>query len=81
MPIGNAKARTDAYLVAKREQYQILRGVAFLYDGGTGELLNVTYDAGQLSVDGDLLAEARAELRDVGDIETRAQLTAKLRGK
>lgn len=80
-PISNAKARAEAYLVAKREQYQIPRGVAFLYDGETGELLNVTYDAGQLSVDEDLLAEARADLRDVGDVDTLAQVTGKLRGR
>jgi hypothetical protein len=81
MPIGDAKARTDAYLVAKREQYQIPRGFAFLYDGDTGELLHAPYDAGLLMVDEELLAEARADLREVGDIDTRAQVTGKSRGK
>jgi hypothetical protein len=81
MPASNAKARTEAYLVAKREQYRLPRGVAFLYDGATGELLSMSYDAGRLSVAEDLLAEARADLRDVSDVDTRAQVTGKLRGR
>jgi hypothetical protein len=81
MKTSEAKARTEAYLVAKREQYKIPRGFAFLYDGATGGLLYPTYDAGELTVDQDLIAQARADLREVGDIDTRAQVTAKLRGR
>jgi hypothetical protein len=81
MSVSNAKARAEAYLVAKRRQYQVPRGIAFLYDGETGEILNVTYDAGGLVVDADLLAEAQAKLRGVGDGNTRAQLTGRLRGR
>jgi hypothetical protein len=80
-PISDAKARTGAYLVAKREQYEIPRGFAFLYDGGTGELIHATYDAGRLFVDEELLAEARANLREVDDVDTRAQMTGRLRGR
>ncbi|MCM0639320.1 hypothetical protein [Cellulomonas wangsupingiae] len=68
-----------AYMLAKKHQLGFRRGVAFVYDEPTGELIDALYDSGQAAPDSDILATAVDGLRPLGEAETQAQSTQRRR--
>ncbi|PFG36296.1 hypothetical protein ATL41_1013 [Flavimobilis soli] len=64
-----------AYMVAKKHQLGLRRGVTFVYDEPTGQFIGASYDSGQAAPNPELIAKAAASLRPLGEMQTRAQLT------
>lgn len=75
MDLEDVVGQSLLYMVAKRHQLGLRRGVAFVYDEPTGQFLDATYDSGQADFDPKILEGVINSLRPPGKAETQAQAT------
>lgn len=66
--------KAELYMRLKKHQLGLPRGVAFVYDEPSGDLLSVIYDGDRLPDDDAAVAEAMKHLRDAADVDTWASV-------
>lgn len=71
--------RAHAYMVVKKHQAGLRRGVSFVYDEPTGQFIGASYDSGQTDIDPELLSQAVDSLRPLAEMDTQAQITQRRR--
>lgn len=81
MASGEVIKRARIYMVAKKHQIGLARGVSFVYDEPTGDLVDVFYDSGQTELDPDRVEELVAYFKAPDKWQTQAQLTQRRRAE